>query len=50
MLERGELYEMRRANRFSLSGAEGRHGLSEEEREAAIREGDNLLLYVMRRR
>jgi hypothetical protein len=45
-----ELYEMRRANRFSLSGAEGRHGLSEEEREAAIREGDNLLLYVMRRR
>jgi hypothetical protein len=45
-----ELYELRKANRFSLSGAEGRHGISEEEREAAIREGDNLLLYVIRRR
>ncbi len=45
-----ELNELRRAGRFSLSGAEGRHGLSEEERDAAIREGDNLLLYAMRRK
>jgi hypothetical protein len=44
-----ELNQLRRAGRFSLSGAEGRHGLRDEEKDAAIREGDNLLLFVARR-
>jgi hypothetical protein len=43
------LRELRRSGRYSLSSAEGRHGLSEEEQEAAVREGDSLLLYVARR-
>jgi hypothetical protein len=45
----GELRGLRRANRYILSAAEGRHGLSPEEREAAITEDGTLLLYVSRR-
>jgi hypothetical protein len=43
------LHELRRAGRYSLSGADGRHGLGEEERQAGINEGGTLLLYVSRR-
>ncbi len=43
------LQDLRRTGRFSLTGAEGRHGLTPEEQEAAIREGEGLLLYVARR-
>jgi hypothetical protein len=41
---------LRRAGRYTLSGAEGRHGVSDEERDAALREDGALLLYVSRRR
>jgi hypothetical protein len=44
-----ELQQLRRAGRYSLSGAEGRHGLSAEEREAGIPEEGSLLLFVSRR-
>jgi hypothetical protein len=44
-----ELLALRRAGRYSLSGAEGRHGISAEERDASIREGGTFLLYVSRR-
>jgi hypothetical protein len=44
-----ELHELRRVGRYSLSGAEGRHGLSPEERAAGIEEGGALLLFVSRR-
>jgi hypothetical protein len=45
----GALEQLRRAGRFSLTGAEGRHGISPEEREAAIPEDGALLLFVSRR-
>jgi hypothetical protein len=44
-----ELDELRRAGRYSLQGAEGRHGISAEERTAGIVEHGHLLLYVVRR-
>jgi hypothetical protein len=44
-----ELNHLRRAGLYTLSGAEGRHGLGAEEREAGIVEHGNLLLYVSRR-
>jgi hypothetical protein len=45
-----ELTKLRRAGRYSLSGAEGRHGITTEEKEAGIVEGGILLLYVSRRK
>jgi hypothetical protein len=44
-----ELNHLRRAGRYSLSGAEGRHGIGPEEKAAGIIEGGNLLLYVSRK-
>jgi len=44
-----ELRRLRQLGRFSLSAAEGRHGLTAEERDAAIREFGELLLFVSRR-
>jgi hypothetical protein len=44
-----ELRKLRLAGRFTLSGAEGRHGLSPDEQAAGIREGDALLLFVSRK-
>jgi hypothetical protein len=44
-----ELQRLRRAGFYSLSAAEGRHGISTEEREAAIPEDGSLLLFVSRR-
>jgi hypothetical protein len=44
-----ELNRLRRANRYTLSAAESRHGVSEEEREAGIVEHGSLLLFVSRR-
>jgi hypothetical protein len=44
-----ELQRMRRAGRYSLSAAEGRHGLSPQEQAAAFREDGALLLFVSRR-
>jgi hypothetical protein len=44
-----ELQRLRRAGRYSLSAAEGRHGISPEERDAAIPEDGSLLLFVSRR-
>jgi hypothetical protein len=43
------LQELRRAGRYTLSGAEGRHGLTPDERAAGISEQGTLLLYVSRR-
>jgi hypothetical protein len=43
------LQRLRRAGRYSLSAAEGRHGISAEERDAAIPEDGSLLLFVSRR-
>ena len=43
------LRELRIAGRFTLSAAEGRHGLSPAEREAAINEDGTLLLFVSRK-
>jgi hypothetical protein len=40
---------LRRAGRYTLSTAEGRHGLSPEEREAGIHEDGATLLYVSRK-
>jgi hypothetical protein len=52
-VERNEFDEglnrLRRSGRYSLQGAEGRHGISTQEREAGIVEHGNLLLYVSRR-
>jgi hypothetical protein len=45
-----ELRKLRRAGLFTLSTAEGRHGLTPEEQTAAIREEGTLLLSVSRRR
>jgi hypothetical protein len=44
-----ELRRLRRANRYLLSAAEGRHGLNPEERQAGITEDGTLLLFVSRR-
>jgi hypothetical protein len=44
-----ELQRSRREGRYTLSAAEGRHGLSDEDREAAIVEGGGLLLFVSKR-
>jgi hypothetical protein len=44
-----ELQELRLAGRYGLSSAEGRHGLTPEERAAAIIEDGTLLLYVSRK-
>lgn len=44
------LRQLRQSGILSLSQAEGRHGLTDADRAAAIREGDSLLLlYVSRR-
>jgi hypothetical protein len=43
------LARLRRAGHYSLSAAEGRHGLTEEQRAAGITEDGTLLLYVSRR-
>jgi hypothetical protein len=44
-----ELRQLRLAGRYALSAAEGRHGISPEEREAAIPEEGSLLLFVSRK-
>jgi hypothetical protein len=44
-----ELHELRRAGQYSLQGAEGRQGLSAEEREAGIVEDGSLLLFVSKK-
>jgi hypothetical protein len=43
------LHRLRHAGRYSLSAAEGRHGLSDEERDAGLYEDGSLLLFVSRR-
>ncbi|MGH7168891.1 MAG: hypothetical protein ACRELF_01055 [Gemmataceae bacterium] len=43
------LRDLRRAGRYGLSAAEGRHGLRVEEQDAAIHEDGSLLLFVSRR-
>ncbi len=43
------LRELRRAGQYTLSAAEGRHGLGEAERAAGVTEDGTLLLYVSRR-
>jgi hypothetical protein len=43
------LRELRVAGRYTLSAAEGRHGITPEERAAGIVEDGSLLLYVSRR-
>jgi hypothetical protein len=43
------LRQLRRDGRYSLSAAEGRHGLSAEEQDAAIREDGSMLLFVSKR-
>jgi hypothetical protein len=44
-----ELRKLRLAGLYTLSAAEGRHGLSPEERAAGIQEDGTLLLYVSRK-
>jgi hypothetical protein len=44
-----ELGRLRREGRYSLTGAEGRHGISPEERQAGITEDGALLLFVSRK-
>src|SRR5579871_75473 len=44
-----ELQNLRRAGQYGLSAAEGRHGLTPEERAAAIMEDGTSLLYVSRK-
>jgi hypothetical protein len=44
-----ELTNLRLAGRYTLSAAEGRDGISPQEREAAIPEGGTVLLYVSRK-
>lgn len=44
-----ELRQLRLAGRYTLSAAEGRHGLSATEQEAGIVEDGTLLLYVSRK-
>jgi hypothetical protein len=43
------LEQLRRDRQVSLASAEGRGGITREEQEAAVREGDALLLFVERR-
>jgi hypothetical protein len=43
------LHRLRREGKFSLGAAEGRHGLTDEERQAGIVEDGTLLLFVSRR-
>ena len=43
------LQDLRRSARYTLSAAEGRHGLHAEEQEAGIHEDGALLLFVSRR-
>jgi hypothetical protein len=43
------LRDLRRTGRYTLSAAEGRHGLGEAERVAGVIEDGTLLLYVSRR-
>jgi hypothetical protein len=43
------LRELRREGRYSLSAAEGRHGISPEEREAGVVEDGSLLLFASRK-
>lgn len=43
------LRDLRRAGRYTLSAAEGRHGIAPEEREAGVVEDGTLLLYVSRK-
>ena len=40
---------LRHSGRYTLSAAEGRHGLSDEERDGGLYEDGNLLLFVSRR-
>ena len=44
------LDQLRREYRYTLSSIEGRHGTTEEERNACIREDGQLLLYVSARK
>jgi len=44
-----ELKRLRREGLYSLAAAEGRHGLGDEERQAALIEDGTLLLFVSRR-
>ncbi len=44
------LQRLRQAGRYTLSGAEGRHGITDAERAAGVNENGSLLLYVSRRR
>jgi hypothetical protein len=44
-----ELRKLRLAGKYSLSAAEGRHGISPEEHDAGILEDGTLLLYVSRK-
>src|SRR5262245_41830806 len=44
-----QLRQLRLAGRYTLSAAEGRHGLSPEEHDAGVTEDGALLLYVSRR-
>jgi hypothetical protein len=44
-----ELMNLRRAGRYTLSAAEGRHGISPMEQDAGIHEAGSLLLYVSRK-
>ena len=43
------MHQLRREGRFTLSAAEGRHGLAPEEQDTAIREEGTLLLFVSRK-
>ena len=44
------LRQLRVAGRYTLSAAEGRHGITAEEQQAAIQEDGVLLLYVSQRK
>jgi hypothetical protein len=44
-----ELRKLRIAGRYTLSAAEGRHGITPEEQQAGIREEGSLLLFVSRK-
>ncbi len=45
----GGLQQLRRAGRYTLSNAEGRHGITADEREAGLNEDGALLLYVSKK-
>ncbi len=42
------LYDLRCWGLYDLSAAEGRNGITDAERDAAVREGDSLLLHCHR--